>query len=206
MAQLERSRPDEARSAMGLARALGGIQVDVEDQNGAWHNLGSYAEAGPIATGIVVLPLEEVMGTELVRLRLRMAKGAWRVNWTSLALLGDAVVPVALEPDGVERRGEADTVALRRLRDPDGYLVTYPGDDYRISYRLPDSLRDAELFLESQGYYYEWMRQEWMAEEDPAMAALMLLDPDRALRRLAPDFKRVEPRMERLFWASRFGR
>jgi hypothetical protein len=206
LAALERSEPAQARRAMGLAQALGGIEVDLRTEDGTWVRVGAYEEAGPIATGIVILPLGERAGTDRVHLRLRLAKGAWRVNWLALASLGHPVTPVALEPDRVERGGQADSTALRRLLDPSGYLVTYPGDEYRIAFTLPGGLSDPELFLESRGYYYEWMRQEWLAEEDPAMAALMLLDPDRALRRLAPAFKRVEPRMERLFWESRFAR
>lgn len=205
LAALERSGPEQARRAMGLAHALGGIEVEVEGQAGAWRVVGSYDEAGPIATDVVVLPMP-TSPSGPIHVRLRMARGAWRVNWVGLAGLGDPVSPVTLDPIVVERGGAADTAALRRLRDPDRYLVTYPGDQYRITFALPDSLRDPELFLESRGYYYEWMRREWMAEEDPAMAALVLLDPDRALRRLAPDFKRVESRMERLFWESRYAR
>ena len=48
------------------------------------------------------------------------------------------------------------------------------------------------------------MRSEWLAEEDPAMAALALADPAEALRRLAPAYKAEEPFLERAFWASRF--
>ncbi|MEP7228190.1 MAG: hypothetical protein ABI785_12560, partial [Gemmatimonadales bacterium] len=61
-----------------------------------------------------------------------------------------------------------------------------------------------ELFLESRGYYLEWMRREWLAEENLALAAQILLDPAGALRTLAPAFKRQEPEMERLFWNSRY--
>ncbi|HSD28956.1 MAG TPA: hypothetical protein VLL75_16780, partial [Vicinamibacteria bacterium] len=61
-----------------------------------------------------------------------------------------------------------------------------------------------EIFLESEGFYYEWMRSEWLAEEDPGMAALALADPAEALRRLAPAYKAEEPHLERAFWASRF--
>lgn len=205
LAGLERSDPAQARQAMGLARALGGIEVEVRGPAGGWRRVGTYDEAGPIATSVVAVPLGHT-GRDTVHLRLRMAKGAWRVNWVALASLGGPVTPVALEPDRVEHQGADDAAALRRLREPDRYLVTYPGDAYRIGFTLPAGLRDPELFLESRGYYYEWMRREWMAEEDPAMAALMLLDPGQALRRMAPAFKRVEPDMERLFWESRYAK
>ncbi len=48
------------------------------------------------------------------------------------------------------------------------------------------------------------MRQEWLAEEDAAMALLVTMNPAEALRRLAPAYKAREPYMDRLFFASRF--
>ena len=59
-------------------------------------------------------------------------------------------------------------------------------------------------FLESRGYYIEWMRDEWLAEEDPVRAALMTADPEGALRLLAPEFKKTEGDMEDVFWRSRY--
>ncbi len=88
----------------------------------------------------------------------------------------------------------------------DAHLVTYPGDSYRIAFHLPEALDRLELFLETEDYYYEWMRGEWLAEEDPEMASLVLSDPEEALRRMAGSFKRHEPALERAFWASRYRR
>ena len=82
--------------------------------------------------------------------------------------------------------------------------MTRPGDAYRLVFRLPRSERPLDLFLESEGFYYEWMREEWLAEEDEALAALAVLDPREALRRLAPLYKEQEGGLERSFWASRF--
>jgi hypothetical protein len=205
LAALERMKPEQAAQAMGLARTLGGIDVETPLPNGGWRKAGTFDEPGPIATDVMVIPIEPQPPGSAVRVRLRLAKGAWRINYVALAELGAPVEPMGIEPSRVERSGAADTLALRRLRDHDQYLVTYPGDTYRIVFDLPAGVHDPELFLEAQGYYYEWMRHEWLAEEDPAMAALALLQPAAALRALAPAFKRVESRMEQQFWSSRFG-
>ena len=101
----------------------------------------------------------------------------------------------------------ADREALARLRDPNAYLVTYPRDAYRLRFELPPSpTGEHELFLESRGFYTEWIRESWLAEENPARVVELLLDPAAALRRLAPDYKRIEKEMERIFWQSRVGR
>ena len=84
--------------------------------------------------------------------------------------------------------------------------MTQPGDEVRFSFRLPGSASGDELFLETRGYYLEWMRQEWLAEEHPGRAAEMFLDPAAALRRMAPEYKRREGDLERAFWSSRYVR
>ena len=206
MAALERGGPEEAGNVMGMARALGGIEAEVLDERGEWQPIGSYDEAGPIATDLVVIPFHRRDHTRSVRVRLWLAQGAWRVNHVGLVQLGDPIAPIVLEPQLVERQSVEDEQALRLLRNPNRYLITYPGDEYRLAFTLPRQGENLELFLESQGYYYEWMRAEWIAEENLAMASLAMLRPEEALRRLAPLFKRVEPEMERLFWESRYGR
>ena len=43
-----------------------------------------------------------------------------------------------------------------------------------------------------------------LAEENPVRAAQLFLDPAGALQRMAPEFKQVEPEMERVFWSSKY--
>ena len=50
------------------------------------------------------------------------------------------------------------------------------------------------------------MREEWLAEEDLAKSMRMFLDPEGALRELAPEFAAVEADMEDMFWSSRYVR
>lgn len=204
LAEVERGTPDEARRLMGMERMLGGLEIDVAWEDGTWRTIGSYQEAGPIAGDVAVYPLELPPGREPLRLRLRAAKGHWRIGWVALAELGPPVEARAIEPDSVEHDGRADAAALELLREGRRHLITQPGDAYRLSFRVPDE--PVELFLESEGYYYEWMRREWLAEEDPAMAALVVARPDEALRRLAGPFKAREAGAEQAFWQSRFGR
>ncbi|MGM0669781.1 MAG: hypothetical protein ACQET1_08675, partial [Gemmatimonadota bacterium] len=206
LASLERGDPDLARKAMGLPAALGPVEVFFQ-QGGDWVEVGSFGEAGPIAADeqVVVLP-STVQGP--VRIRLRMAKGAWKIDRIGLVELGEQVEPVVLSPiavDAVSGEVSAD-VALDRLLDPERYLVTQQGDEYRVHFQLPPGAEEWSLFLDSRGYYYEWMRGEWLGETNPAMAAMILSDPEGALRRMAPAFKGREADMEETFWASRFRR
>jgi hypothetical protein len=99
-----------------------------------------------------------------------------------------------------------DREARQRLLDSTLTLTTFPGDEYMLVYDLPGPAEDYELFVESRGYYIEWMRDEWLADEDMTRAAEMFLAPQQALRRLAPEFKQVEAEMENVFWNSKYAK
>jgi hypothetical protein len=207
LAALERLPPTPPSQAFGLTRVLGGIDVQVTDDGTEWRTVGTFNEAGPLAGDVQVFPLAPSPETAPTRVRLRMAKGNWRLDYVALASLGPEVAPRVIEPRRVDRAGQRDDAALEALRH-DRYLVTVPGDAYRLTFALPDRSpeQDFELFLESRGYYYEWMRAEWLAEEDPAMVDLILTRPEDALRQLAPAYKEREGAMEDSFWRSRFRR
>jgi hypothetical protein len=182
------------------------VEVFIQESDSSWALKGEFGEHGPLATDVQAVQLGNSAGDGPVRVRLRAAQGAWRFGYAALAVVTDVVEPVHLPAISVHRADTADPIALERLLDPDRYLVTYPGDVFTISFAVPDQLSDAFFFLESRGYYYEWMRQEWLSEESPLMLGAVTLAPRAALRMLAPRFKDLEPVLEKQFWSSRFGR
>jgi hypothetical protein len=188
-----------------LGGLLGRIEVLAPDSVGGWTLVGHTGETGPLApeTKVVTLPAGD---GRPVRLRLQLTRGLWRIDYLALVRLGGTVLPVRIPPSAVERSGRKDHSAWRDLVDTTRSLVTLPGDAYDLVYRLPPNPERYELFLESRGYYLEWMRQEWLADENPMLAARMVLDPAGSMRALAPAFKRKEPELEKLFWKSRYVR
>jgi hypothetical protein len=201
----------ECGDARTLAQAraadlmLGDIEVELRDATGRWVTAGRYAELGPLATDVQVVPLPTA-GPGPVRVRLTLTRGAWRLDEVALARLGPPAEPLRLEPERVLRDAAEDAGALAALRGAARPLTTLPGDSFTLIYRLPGDAGTYEFFLQSRGYYLEWMRQEWLAEEDPERLALLFLDPRASLRQLAPEFKRWEPGMETAFWGSRYAR
>lgn len=198
LATLER---DHASLAAGraLKHLIGGIEVQVL-RDGVWETVGSVEEVGPLATDVhlVLLPA----GTTGDRIRLRMPKGAWRIDSVAIAQITGEVTPRRLAPRAI--RGELGPYGPGREPARAFPIVTMPGDRYDFAYDLPAG--EHELFLETRGYYLEWMRREWLHEENPVSALRMLLDPAGTLRALAPAYKRVEPEIENLFWRSRYAR
>jgi hypothetical protein len=205
---LERAPGARAR-AEALARALGRIEVLAETADG-WVPAGSAGETGPLATDVKLVPLPRLARTGPVRVRLRMAQGLWRVDYVAVAPLGARVEPARVRPAAVFGSDVPPAAAAAWIADSTRPLVTLPGDTVTIEFRLADAVANApygiELFLEARGYYLEWMREGWLAEQDPGRAARLYLDPAGALRELAPAFKRLEGDLERRFWSSRYAR
>jgi hypothetical protein len=189
---------------LGVARELGGVEVFVSEDGAPWRHVGVFDEAGPIAADRQVIRIGWVDASEL-RVKLVMARGSWRIDEVRLVDVHGGGAPIEIPVDSVTSSTGADPLALARLRDPARHLVTAPGDVHRLWFTLPEG-GPYRLFLDTEGYYYEWMREPWLAEESVAATSTVLLQPREALRQMAAGFKRVEPEMERLFWESRFRR
>lgn len=205
LAALQRGDTSVRHHAGGIGRALGGIEVQTLHTDGTWVTVGETEETGPLATDVRLVPLPRLEPGPH-RIRLRLTRGHWRIDYVALGRLAGRVEPLRLDPVLVRRGSTVDPGARALLVDTTRSLITHPGDAYTLMYELPEDFARYDLFLESRGYYLEWMRQEWMTEENPARAAMMLFDPERALRILAPEFKTQEAAMEAAFWGSRYVR
>jgi hypothetical protein len=202
LAKLERGDPALRDKIKGIHSILGGIEIQVPAAGGGWRTIGEVDETGPIATDVQLVELPA--GTDVRRVRLRMTRGHWRLGYVAVARLDGRARATRLQPVSVRSKDGNDDEARDALLDPDRALTTLPGDAYTLVYELPGDPASTELFLDSRGYYLEWMREEWMKEESRVGAAMMLYTPGLALRFLAPKFKKMEPEMERLFWSSRY--
>ncbi|HEY9167158.1 MAG TPA: hypothetical protein VIS48_13465 [Candidatus Kryptonia bacterium] len=205
VADLQRQNSDYVTKAKTLFwGAIGGIDVMVRGNDGAWEKAGEVSEIGPIATNFELVPLPRLTSGQ-VKIRLVMTKGLWRIDYVALAGLDKRVEPVTIQPLAVIRGDSTnDDVAKESLSGSGTSLVTMPGDKYSIIYRMPEDYENYEIFLQARGYYLEWVRKEWLAEEDPSMTLTMFSDPGRYLKILAPRFKKVEPFMEQSFWRSKY--
>ncbi|MCU7493906.1 MAG: hypothetical protein HF314_03315 [Ignavibacteria bacterium] len=203
VAQIERNKINVKGNEM--LNMLGGIEVQVQDLYGNWQSAGFIDEFGPLATDFHIVPIKGIPEKN-TKVRLKMTKGYWRIDYAALSPVSEAKNLTRLQPEEVLKGGKTDENARKILCDSSRALVTLPGDTYELKYRIPSMFKDYELFLESRGYYLEWIRREWMKEENAARLAEILLNPEAALKRLAPEFKKVEPKMESSFWRSRYAK
>lgn len=180
---------------------LGGMEVFTRDPGGNWQMQGKLHETGPIATDVHIIPLSASNKGKL-DLKIRMNKGLWRIDYLALARMKNEAKPVLLLPQEARVVRGSENRPLEKLLSPDDYLVTYPGDAYKVRYRLPSE--QVELFLDSKGYYLEWMRDEWVKEQDLRKLNQFINKPALFLKKAASEFKKVEPGMEKVFWESRY--
>ncbi len=203
LAQLARGDTLTRKRIGSIGQVLGGIEILQENMSGDWVSMTEINETGPLATDVKVVPLP-TLGPGSHKIKLRLAKGYWRLDYAAVAVLETKVIPKRLQPSMVFRNSNPDQTATDILLDSSRVLVTLPGDAYTLTYILPDDYSNYELFLKSKGYYMEWMRDEWLAEENRGQAAMMFTNPRKALRQLAHKFKETEADMEELFWRSRY--
>ena len=182
-----------------------------QKKNGEWEKICEIGEHGPIATDIKIVPLKEIISREHqpdqseYKIRLRMAKGLWRIDYVAFAELGSKVEPLVIKPSASFPANDLsgrNVVSL--LNSPDSLLITFPGDVYSLSYILPSDFQGYELFMESQGYYLEWMRDEWIADQNSAKLYKLLMSPVDYFKEIAPEFKSIEGEMEETFWSSKY--
>jgi hypothetical protein len=182
--------------------ALGDVEVELWDGT-TWQPAGRMREFGPIAweTQAVELPALAQTATSSLRVRLRLTRGRWKLDQVSLGASVGPLQASVVQPSALHHAGEPDPEGLATLLDPDRHLLSYPGDVWTLSYELPPGSQ--ALFLASTGFYWEWMRDTWIAEQDVLEAARFFADPDATLRRLAPVFQAIEHTLEPVFWQTR---
>jgi hypothetical protein len=205
LAKLEQSGARMRSRVNGPGDLLGHIEILIED-DGRWVSAGEVGETGPIATDVTLVPFPDGIPVSggVCHVRLRMARGYWRIDFAGMVDLVAQASPLPLYPEAVPGPGTDGTPRATTDTLWSEPIITLPGNSYLFSFTLPENPGRYELFLDTRGYYLEWMRETWLAEENPDMVFLMLQDPKEYLHRMTPLFKRAEPTMEETFWRSKY--
>lgn len=201
-AEIERNKNYFKSKLKSPGELLGGIEVFYQDTNATWLKAGEFNETGPIASNIQVLRINSFKGD--LNIQLRMARGMWRLDYVSMVDIGDEVNPLRILPKSSFPSELAEQNVITSLSDQEKVLVTYPGDQVSLQYELPDTYADYDYFLSAQGYYLEWIRDEWTVEENKDKVADLFFNPNKYLNDLAPQFKKIEADMEESFWRSKY--
>lgn len=207
-AQMETS--DLIRGVAGAPfEVLGGLEVYVKTTSTRrWRVVEEVVEMGPIARNLLLVPFPKGLPNNKgrVQVKIRLTKGLWRLDYAALTSILERVEPIVLSPAAMEViNGHQDSFDNLGRADDD-YFTSLPGDEYRLRFDLPKDpkSKEYELFLVSEGYYLEWIRQQWSEQKDIAkLRKMYLLDPA-TWRDLAIEFKSMEEEVESVFWSSKY--
>jgi hypothetical protein len=187
-----------------IMKELGGIDAYVlNEETGKWEYQASFNETGPIAINKQFLPVKGRRTSDKVRVKLILNKGLWRLDYVALTDIKSKAEPVELTPSDILCRGVSHDRALIALADSADYLITMPGDEYDLNFKLPYAHMSYDVFLYSKGYYLEWMRQSWLQDKDVKKLRQLVFQPQDYLKEEASRYKLYESTMEEQFWNSK---
>ncbi len=201
MAAYENASPLIRDAQNNMYDILGSVEVSAWI-NGEWKLVGEVEEQGPIVTDTHLIPIKHDGKVEKVK--LTMTKGLWKIDQVTMCAVHEEVSPLSIQPIEMLENGIPLQKELEVLNDPSRMLVNQPGASYTLRFVIPDK-GPHSVFLRSQGYYTEWMRKDWLSEEDPEMVRMIIRKPRKWLKLMTPKYKMVESEMESMFWASKFG-
>ena len=187
----------------GMKELLGDIDVYVLDEkNNTWQFQGGLNETGPIAINKQIVPLKNSNKSNTIKLKLILNKGLWRIDYAALTNIKSKVEPIEIQPSSILNKGKTDFSALEKINSPNDYLISMPGNEFKLNFILPEK-RDYELFLFAKGYYLEWMREEWLAGKNSLKLKQLFEKPEAYLKDEAANYKVYETTMEQVFWNSK---
>jgi hypothetical protein len=184
---------------------VSGLDISVE-HDGEFVPAGRISDTGPIAWKPVAAHIPLGDHGDTVRIRLSFLPDSWNIDWLGF----DATEEEQPELHYIssssiqDNAGMARADAIRAINDDDGdYLVTYPGEWMDLSFDLPPGAgMQRTLFLDSKGYYVEWVRPEWVRERSQ-VAGFDISEPEAIRNRLAQIWVARKPAFENQFFQYR---
>jgi hypothetical protein len=191
-----------------------GITVNTR-RNGRWERQTWLRDSGPIAWkyAAVAIPLEADHQRELA-IRLEFFPDNFMIDHVAFDfdtsahedLIINEIVPSAIRGHtGVELNAkETDDIILSLIqKDDEQFLVTNPGESFQLTYEIaPQSNRETTVFLQSNGYYTEWLRGQWLTTR-PTAYRFDLTHIDQAVRRLRESWLADKALLEEKFFQTR---
>lgn len=133
-----------------------------------------------------------------------MTQGLWRIDFAGISEVIQAVEPIEILPHKASLNGKTEPDILKNLAHDDQLReASFPGYVYQLHFEIPQGAEDYELFLYSSGYYLEWMRESWNESSDILSLKRFVMGDKLIWRKLAKEFKIMEPEMEAHFWNTR---
>lgn len=182
-----------------------GIFVEV-NKNNSWIEIGKFQDAGPInwKYSVAQIPVN-YDGTVKVRLKfipdnIMIDYIAFDTTDSNENFTVEKINPsIITDCTNQERNDISDFIN----EDDNLYLITNPGDCYFINFNFNKSSdKETSLFIESKGYYNEWIRGNWIKEKS-VHYTFNLFDIQGTLKRLVDSWLENKDLLEQEFFNSR---
>jgi hypothetical protein len=203
-AKLELDKNSKEKLKGGIRKELGSIDIYLWNElKNKWVIQNEFYETGPIAVNQQFTPLQNISSESKVKLKIVLNKGLWRIDYLALTSIKEKIKPYEISPNSIFNKGKLDPAALSEINNSDKYLISMPGSEYKFNFTIPSSKTDYELFLYSEGYYLEWMREHWIKEKNLLKLNQMVNHPKKYLKEEAKNYKQYETKLEQEFWNSK---
>lgn len=182
-------------------RARMGMRVAVWDRT-EWREVRRVGDAGPLAWKDVAVLIPNI-GDDSLRVRLSFVVDQWRIDRVALATEVYRpvvrVIPLANVSDA-QSTSRADVQAAMVAAD-DRYLETTAGQFATLHLDAGPAPLDSDrtFLLATQGYYSEWLRQDWVR---PTSAGAVFTPTDDALARVVARYRAKRAAFEASFYST----
>jgi hypothetical protein len=168
-----------------------------------WREVRRLGDAGPLAWKDVAILIPNI-GDDSLRIRLSFVVDQWRID--RVALASEAyrpavrVIPLANVSDATSA-SRPDVRAAMAAAD-ERYLETTAGQfaTLHLDAGTAPPNADRTFLLATQGYYIEWLRQDWIR---PTTAGTVFTPTDDALARVVARYRANRAELERAFYSTK---
>lgn len=136
-----------------------GMRVSVLEGS-RYREVAHIPDQGPIAWKEVAVPLSTT--AKQVKVRLSFVSDNWRLDSATAGTMqyakGRSIALTSVTVGDVRRDDSLKSLAA----SDSNYLITKPGDRLQVRFDVDQTPSARTFFLDAEGYYVEWMRNEWL--------------------------------------------
>lgn len=179
-----------------------GLHVQYWNGN-SFSDVATVSATGPIAWHDVAVVLPKTAGLE-ARIRISFLPDNWMIDWVDVGFESRSPAVIqSISPDKIDDFSPAETnTALTNIQEKDSdYLLTYPGENHTLFFPAdpPAPGTERTCFLQSKGFYIEWLRENWFNSESVEMPSSSFEPGDSATMQTAKLWLQNRASLERLF-------
>lgn len=172
-----------------LYKSYAGILIKTLKQ-GSWKIQSKIGDIGPIAWKEIALRIPVEVEQNTTSIRLEFFPDNFMIDYIAYDINNklnhphqiNKLYPHTIVDDHNNPRDELSKILEEQ---DDNFLITNPGESYYLSYSLKSGdSNNTSVFVQSKGYYIEWIRGNWLVDKNFEKYKFNLFDIDKTLLQL----------------------